>query len=642
MTDDTKNKIEQLEKELYSKDFQPHRVDDGILHKELSKVTPVWEDKQSEATRFAKDLADEKMRKIKFQKIVKKFVSISIGFFALAAVVSGFLWLRGGNTVSGDNIIIDTSLPVAVAGGEPFKTTFTVSNNNKVPIEEATLFIEYPAGFYSPATKEDLLRTTKTLGTINPGQMIAENIDTFVYGEENTKKEVNLTLEYRITGSNATLRKFTTYSVKILSSPVKVSLNMLKEASSGQEVEMTLGIDSNSQTSLRRLLLEASYPSGFIFKSAEPAPSSGNNFWDIDTLETQEKRVFKIKGVMSGQEGEEKIVKISIGTKSANDGRSIGVVYNTVDETLVIKRPFLGLDLTIDGDSSPEHSVPYGKGVRVDIAWQNNNPTKITDAVIEVKIKGMALNRYSIAPSMGGFYRSSDDTIIWEKMGNPELAVIEPGGRGRMNFNFSPKLFGVDTGSIIKNQEIVIEVGARARRTSDANVSENVTTFMMRKVRVETNVYLSVRGLYFSGPFSNSGPLPPRVDQETTYTIVWTVRNTSNDISNIFVKTTLPLYVKWLGKISPEDEDISYNENESSVMWSAGRIPSGGTREAAFQISFLPSLSQLGQTPLLTGEYSLTVFDDFTKTEVSDRKPSVKIALPSDPQFSENQGVVVQ
>lgn len=642
MPDGTKSKIAELEKELYSKDFQPHRVDDGILHKEGAPVTPAWGNKQSEAAHFATDIADEKMRKIKFQHTMKKFVSISIGFFAVVLVVVGFLWWRGGNVISGDNIIIDTSLPVAVAGGEPFETTITISNNNKVPIEEATLSIEYPLGFYSPETKAEFPRMTKTLGMIGANQIITESMKTFVYGEENTQKEVVVTLEYRVAGSNATLRKTTTYSVKILSSPIKVSLDMLKEASSGQEVEMMLGIESNSRTPLKDLLLEAAYPHGFIFQNAEPAPSSGNNLWNIDTLDTQEKKTIKIKGVMSGQEGEEKITKISIGTKSKSDERLIGVLYNMVDETLVIKRPFLGIALTIDGDNSPEHPVSYGKGVRVDIAWQNNNPTKITDAVIEVKLKGMALNRYSISPSTGGFYRSSDDTIIWEKMGNPELAVIEPGARGRMSFNFSPKLFGVDTGSIIKNQEIIIEVGARARRTSDANVSENITTFMMRKVRVETDVHLAVRGLYFSGPFNNTGPLPPRVDQETTYTVVWTVRNTSNDVSNIFVKTTLPIYVKWLGKISPEGEDISYNENESSVMWSAGRILSGGTREAAFQISFLPSLSQIGQTPFLTGDNSLTVFDDFTKTEVSDRKSPVKIMIPSDPQFSASQGVVVQ
>lgn len=642
MSDDTKSKIAELEKELYSKDFQPHRVDDGILHKDGMKTPPAWGDKQSEAVRFAEDITDEKMHKIKFQQIMKKFVSISVWFFVIAAIGVGVLWWRGGNIIGGDNIVIDASLPVAVAGGEAFKTTFTISNNNKVPIEDATLFIEYPAGFYSTINGEEIPRTTKTLGLIGSSQTITENVDAFVYGEENTQKEVVLILEYRITGSSATLKKSTTYHVKILSSPVKMSLGMLKEASSGQEVEMTLGIESNNRTPLQDLLTEAVYPSGFIFKSADPAPSFGNNLWDINTLVAQEKRVIKIKGVMSGQEGEEKITKISIGSKRKDDGRSIGVAYNMVDETLVIKRPFLGVDLTIDGDNSPEHPVSYGKGVRVDIAWQNNNPTKIADAVIEVKLKGMALNRYSIAPSMGGFYRSSDDTIIWEKMGSPELAVIEPGARGRMNFNFSPKIFGVDTGSIIKNQEILIEVGARARRTSELNVSEEVTTFTMRKVRVETDVHLTVRGLYFSGPFGNTGPLPPRVDQETTYTIVWTVRNTSNNVANIFVKTTLPIYVKWLGKVSPESEDMSYDENESSVSWRAGRLPSGGTREAAFQISFLPSLSQLGQIPFLTGDSTLTAFDEFTKTEVTDRKSPIKTMLSSDPQFSASQGIVVQ
>ncbi len=642
MSGDTKSKIAELERELYSKDFQPHRVDDGILHKEGMKAPSAWGDKQSEAARLAEDIADEKMSKIKFQHMMKRFALISVCFFAFVAVAVGFLWWRGDNIISGDNIVIDISSPVAVDGGKVFETVFTVSNNNKVPIEEATLFIEYPAGFYSDDTKEELPRMIKSMGTIGAGQVVTESVKISAYGEENMQKEIVVSLEYRLAGSSATLKKPATHSIKILSSPIKVSLAMMKEASSGQEVEMIVGIESNNQTPTDNLLFEAKYPSGFIFKRAEPAPSYGNNLWSIDVIAAQEKRTIKIVGVMSGQEGEEKITKLSIGTRDKRDDSLMGVVYNTVDETTIIKRPFLGIELTIDGDNSPEHAVPYGKGVRVDITWKNNNPTKITDAIIEMRLKGMALNRYSITPSTGGFYRSFDDTVVWEKMGYPGFAVVEPGASGRMGLNFSPKIFGVNTGSIIKNQEILIEVGARARRTSEQNVSEDVTTFMTRKVRVETDIHLTARGLYFSGPFVNTGSLPPLVDKETTYSIVWTVRNTSNDVSNIFVKTTIPIYVEWLGKISPDGEDISYNKSESSVVWNAGRLPSGGTREAAFQISFLPSLSQIGQTPFLTGDNLLTVFDNFTKTEIVERKSPVKIMLSSDPQFSDKQGTVVQ
>ncbi len=636
MSDDTRSKIADLEKELYSKDFKPHEVDDILERKETVQV-PAW-DIESEVVPFV----DEQVKAEKHHKIMKKFFLVSIGFFALATVVAGVIWWRGSNIISGENIVIDITAPNAVAGGEPFETKLLVTNNNKVAIEAATLFLEYPEGFYNVNDKSAIPRISKNLGPIAPGVTIAESINVLLYGEENTQKDVSVILEYRMAGSNATQKKLGAYAIKISSSPVNVKLGILKEASSGQDIEMLIDVESNSQISQDNLLLSVAYPFGFLFKSAEPAPTYGINVWNIGTLEAQKKRLIKIRGIIEGQEGEEKITKVSIGARSEKDERLIGVAYNTTTETLSVTKPFLSMDIAVDGSRSPEYSVSFGKAIRGDVFWQSNNPTKITDVIIEVKLRGEALNRFSVYSSSGGFYRSIDDTIVWDKTGDPALSVIEPGAKGGMSFSFSPITLGVDAVRNIKNPEITLEVKARARRASDVGVSEEVTTFASRKIKIETDLRLAVKGLYFSGPFTNTGSMPPKAENETTYTVVWTVRNASNNVSNVSVKTTLPIYVKWLGKISPEGEDITYNNSGAEVTWNVGRIPAGGTRESAFQISFLPSLSQINTAPNLTGDSFLVGFDDFAKTELSERKGPVRTIISSDPQFSSSQGSVVQ
>ncbi len=637
MPNDTKSKIASLEKELYSKDFKPHEVDDSLERKETPVVAPSWNTK-GEADSFLQ----EKTTAEKHHKIMKKFLIVSIGFFALATSVASFVWWSGSNIISGENIVIDITAPNAVVGGEPFETKLLVTNNNKVPVEAAMLFLEYPEGFYSVTDKSALPRISKNLGPIAPGETIAESINALLYGEENTQKDVSVILEYRMAGSNATQKKIGAYAVKISSSPVNVKLGQLKEASSGQDVEMTIDVESNSQISQDNLLLAVAYPFGFSFKSADPAPTYGTNVWNIGTIKAQEKRLIKIRGIIEGQEGEEKITKVSIGTRSEKDERLIGVAYNTTTETLSVTKPFLSMDIAVDGNRAPEYSVSFGEGIRADVFWQSNNPTKITDAIIEVRLRGEALNRFSVYASSGGFYRSIDDTIVWDKAGDPSLAVIEPGAKGGMSFSFSPITLGVDAVRNIKNPEITLEIKASARRDSDIGVSEEISTFASRKIRIETDLRLAVKGLYFSGPFINTGPLPPKAENETTYTVVWTIRNASNNVSNVSVKTTLPIYVKWLGVVSPEGEDIAYNNSGAEVTWNVGRILAGGTREAAFQISFLPSLSQINTAPQLIGDSFLVGSDDFAKTELHDRKASVRITLTSDPQFSANQGTVVQ
>lgn len=638
MSTDGKSRIAELEKELNAKEFTPHKVADTLEPRASDvKVASSWD--QAKDPDF---LAAEGARSAKHHHVMKKILFGSLGFFVIAAAIAVFVSLNSSNLVSSDKIAINITAPASISGGDSFETKITVVNNNTTRIDQADLFLEYPGGFYAASDKSDLPRVTRNIGALAPGESAEELVNTMVYGEENTEKEVRVVLEYRLAGSNATFKKFTTYVVKVTSSPVNIKLEMLKEASSGQEVEISVDIESNSVRPLENLLLDVSYPVGFTFLSASPAPNFQSNVWNIGTLSAQGKRTIKIKGVVEGQEGEEKVAKVSLGTKSLKDERVIGVIYTTTTETLALTKPFLGVDLVVNGDRSPEYIATKGEALRVDAFWVSNNTSPITDAVIEIKLKGEALNRYSVYASNGGFYQSVNDTIIWEKSRNPELALIEPGARGSVSFSFSPIPLSVEAGRILKNSQVVLELKARARRHTSEGSLEEASTFASRKIKMETDVRLTARSLYYAGPFKNTGTLPPKADRETTYTVAWTVHNASNNVSNVFVRTTLPIYVKWRGAVDPNGEDVVYNESGAEVVWNAGRIPSGGSREISFQIGLTPSLSQLDTTPLLTGDSLLTAVDDFTKTELRDKKPAVTTNLSSDPQFSQNEGGVVR
>lgn len=633
-----KSRIAELEKELNAKEFTPLKMADKLREhaSEVKKVSSSWDQAEQAAI-----LQSERERGAKHRRMAKKIFLVSVGFFVITGVIAAFSSWRGSNLVSGDNIRIDITAPILVSGGDPFETKVSIMNENNVRVDQADLFFEYPSGFYSATDKSDLPRISRNIGALDSDQSREEIINAIAYGEENTEKEVRVVLEYRMAGSSATLKKFATYTVKIASSPVNLKVGLIKEASSGQEIEFSIDVESNTEQSLSGLLLDVSYPSGFMFRSASPSPTYQNNIWDMGMLESRGKRTIKVRGVIEGQESEEKVVKVSLGTQSAKDERIIGVVYTSANESVLLTKPFLGLDLAVNGNRAPEHVISKGQSVRVDVFWVSNSAEPITNAVLEVKLKGDALNRFSVYASNGGFYQSVNDTIVWEKTGTPELAVIEPGAQGNMSFSFSVLPLSVETGKILKNSKITLEAKVRARQNANGG-SEEVATFTNRTIKLETDVRLLARSLYYSGPFQNTGNLPPRADQQTTYTIMWTVRNASNNVSNAFVRTTLPIYVKWMGVIDPGAADIIYNESGAEVVWNVGRIPSGGSRDVAFQVAMTPSLSQLDTMPPLTGDSFLTAVDDFTKTELRDRKPAVTTNLSMDPQFTQNQGPVVR
>lgn len=636
MTDDVKNKIAELEKKLYSKDFKPHPVDDTLTHRS-TEAAPMWSKADDEAA-----LLEEEKQTEKKHHFMKKFVQFSVGFFAIALVVTAFIWFRGANVVSGEKIDIDISQPPAVSGGDPFDTKFVITNNNVVSVDNATLLIEYPPGFYGAAGNTELRRKSKDLGAIVSGQSINEIISTVLYGEENTSKEVSVTLEYRMAGSNATLKKSTTYSVRILSSPINMSLKIPKEVSSGQETSILVEINSNSKNTISSLIVEADYPTGFNFRSASPAPANSTNSWRINGLKPLEKRTITIRGVIEGQEKEEKITKISVGTVSPEDERRLGIVYTTATETSIITRPFLAIETLINHDKSVDYVNAINDSVQVDILWKSNNTERVNDAVIEVKLKGDVLDEYSLYASGGGFYRSLDNTIIWNRVGTQELASIEPGAKGSVSFNFSPISPGEGSTRVRKNPQIIFEINVRAMRSPGSSISGDIMTSVTRSIKFKTDIRLTAIGEFFSGPFKNTGELPPKADRETTYTISLSAKNSTSNVSNTIIKTTLPIYVKWLGKVFPDGEDITYNEVSSEVVWNAGRIPSGGARDASFQISFTPSVSQVNKQPNLTGDIILTATDDFTKKEVTDRKGPVTTNLTNDTQVGQNQSTVIK
>ncbi|OGZ07551.1 MAG: hypothetical protein A3C13_04880 [Candidatus Lloydbacteria bacterium RIFCSPHIGHO2_02_FULL_50_11] len=169
---------------------------------------------------------------------------------------------------------------------------------------------------------------------------------------------------------------------------------------------------------------------------------------------------------------------------------------------------------------------------------------------------------------------------------------------------------------------------------------------IVENVRVSSQVQFASRAVYYVGPFVNSGPIPPRVEQETTYTVIWSIVNTSNSINNTEVRAVLPIYVEWYGSVSPGTENLTYNQNTNEVVWTAGNIPAGTgidkpPREVAFQVVLTPSLSQLRSAPALVTQIRLSATDAFTGVLLEQNKSDITTDLSTDPKALRDTDLVV-
>ena len=128
-----------------------------------------------------------------------------------------------------------------------------------------------------------------------------------------------------------------------------------------------------------------------------------------------------------------------------------------------------------------------------------------------------------------------------------------------------------------------------------------------------------------------------KAEKETTYTIVWTVSNTSNSMSHVEVRATLPPYVSWKNTVLP-DQNVTYNPVGGVITWNVGSVSAGTgygrpPTSVSFQIGFTPSVSQVGTKPDLVSAPELTGTDDFTGAVINTTGNSATIHL-SDSPFS--------
>ncbi len=558
-------------------------------------------------------------------------------FFVVALLLSGSFLFFGKNMISGNNISIQTSGPFAVGGGEEIPIQITIANKNAVPIESATLIIEYPFGTQS-ATEDgkELFRDRKQLELIKPGEVLNVPLKARVFGEENEEKSVLASIEYRVQGSNATFYKEAEpLRFKISSSPVVLSVDNVTKTASGQEVELAVTISSNAPSVISDILLKAEYPFGFDFSSATPEPVSGRDTWTISNLKPEEKKTITIKGLLIGKQDDTQSFKFSVGVPNERDRYSLASIFTTQSKEISIEAPFLDIAVLVDGKEDATPVIAPESLTQISIVFTNSLSTTLYDGKISVDLSGNGLNESEVRVEGGGFYDSKTNIATWDQNTTDSLSALAPGRSSTVTFSVTPHGASVAD----RTPQISLTVNAEGDRVSEDQVSQRLTGAISKTIKVESVAKLLSRALYSTGAFPNTGPVPPRAEEVTTYTMVWYVKNGTNAITDGIVTATIPAYVTWLD-LTTTAPVFSYNPDAREVTWKVGDLKAGEDREASFQVSIRPSLTQVGQVVTLLNEQRLRAVDRFTGTTIRAEAPALTTQLFADPEYEDSDGRV--
>ncbi len=643
MMPEEKNRIESLKQSLYSRSAPDIRSRRKFrITNEASDIQRDWEHEKEPIDGSTSDAASAEGHH--GMSFFTKLLIYSVVFCLAAVGIGAYIFFNGANFISGNNIEIDISGPVSVPGGAPVSFAITVRNKNTVALKTADLAVRFPPGTTDPTdTTQSLEVYREVLGDIPSGGSVTKTVEAVIFGEQNLQKKIIADVTYGIAGSNSVFTKESSYDVVVNASPVVMSVSSLEEAISGQTFDMNVSIKSNSTNTVKNVIMRATYPFGYVFKSSVPQPLTGDgNVWSIGDIPPGGERKISIKGALTGEDSDLKVFHFNVGARSPSNPTMIGTTFLETEQVLTIEKPFISIAIDIDNDSSiGDHVGNIGRSLTVNLRWANNLPETLSNVEIAAHLAGSAYDKNNVS-AWTGYYRSSTNDIVWDQRTNPELASLSAGGSGTLSFSITPsESQGSDTH--ILNPEITISGSASGDRTSSNKVLLN-TGSIVRKVKVVTSASLKGR-ITRSGPIANTGPIPPVAEQKTTYTVNWSVDNTSNAISEAIVTATLPPQVSWTGQISPSGENISFEKNTGVVTWHVGSVEpftsgTGTKREVQFQVSLEPSVNQIGTAPILINQAYFTGKDMWTKSKVESNQGYLTTSFSSDPIFRSGDEVV--
>ena len=609
---DNKGKIEDLKRKLYDPKYdESSSYRRGALREQRYDVKDEW-DKPKEVDMPKKN----KKTKTSF---FKKFFILSIIFFLGAAGYTTYKFFLDESTVSSNKIDLEIMGNSFTKGGEDLSLQVEITNRNNASLQSAGLIIEYPKGANDDS---EIMRLEKDeIGVIKPGETVVRNVRVRLYGAEKSIKNIKAALEYQPEGSNAVFTKEKYYPITISMAPVSLKMEAPSSIIANQPISLKITTTLNTTLPSENLILQLRHPSNFIMETASPFPMNDNFVWDLSTISPTTPITIEVKGRIMGQTGDEQVFHSYVGTMDSKDTSKIGVVYSSILQKMVIENPFLEVRVLVNNQDLEEYAVDGGRELSVDIAWKNNLSTSVNDAEIIAHISGNIIDKNNIEET-SGYYDSLNSQIIWNKSTMRELGSIGPGATGRVSFDLTPLRLTSLSG--IKNPQAEISVSIKGKQPLYGSSFSNVDNFTEKIIKLNTNFQVASSLTYLSGD------MPPRAEGNTNYLVTWTLSNSTNSVSQAAVNANLPIYADWVGFVAGTKENISYNKENRQITWKVGTVTPGtgidSNREVSFILNFKPSLSQIGQTPVLIQNISLAGTDTYSGSQVGSTMNSLYIS----------------
>jgi hypothetical protein len=551
-----------------------------------------------------------------------KLINLLILFFL---IVGGFsYWSFRKNVYSKEVLKLEIFGPSEITIGKEVEFIVKYKNNGNFRLEDPELSFEPPENSLEDdkMAQRKILDKEKLGEAIYPGEENSFSFKMRIFGKEGETKIAKATLSFRPKNLRARYSVNTSFSTQIKSSPITFEFDLPSKVENGKVFNFRLDYFSNLDLTLTNLRVQVNYPSDFEFFSSTPK-SIEKTDWDIPLLNRAEGGRIEIQGKISGEIGRVEIFRARLGILKENQF----IVLKEIEKGVEITKPSIFLRQEINGN--PQYTAFPGDWLHYTIYFKNIGDEEMTNLFLISKLEGDAFDFQTIKCDFGEC-KPGDDSVIFDWRRVPKLQYLAPTDEGKVDFWIKLKDdLGNVKNPILKNKVFILQL------------KEEFITKISSKVEV------SQKGFYFDEVFGNSGPISPRVGETTTYTILWQVKNYYSDLKDVKVRAKLPEYVNLTGKVFPEEmaSKFSFDPNSREIVWSLGDLERGKgvftpPLSIAFQVAFLPTESQRGETPEIIGEVKVSGEDTWTDKILESTSTPLTTLLPDDPKIKPEMGIV--
>ena len=588
-----KSALDSIEHQLYDPKKQ---MDDVMLHRVRDRRALELPTSWGDATPIIKGAEEEKTF-----SFGAKFLILSGVILIIAVSFTAWRVLSSRNVVSSANIEMSADVPSYAEGGEAISLVVTLQNKNVSTLEESNITLIYKKGTGSQDEQEKI-NEKRDLGMIKSGEYKRQDFQIVLYGSEAESRDLTVKLEYKVAGSNAVFCNFITTPVVLKAPPISVHVDGPSILSIGQNETYIFTVKNNSATTSVKSVLQITLPNTFTVASTNPKSSSLGTTWQIPPLLSGEEKTVSVVGTLSGTPGETLTMRGIVGSQGSTIN-SIGVVYASQVFDIKLRSSPLVLNISLDTDRGNSETLRYGDNTTLTINYLNNSDNPLQEVSLKLEVAGDAPTIKQIDPG-AGYFDSEKQTILWDKVIVPDFATLMPHKEGVLRVSIPIVLKGINSPAL----KLVLTGKGTATELDD------ITYVFTKSWIVQGSANISAQTSYKNSPFQNTGPIPPVVNMDTTYT-AHIIVSAQNALINTKVSFVLPTYVTWRG-VTSDDKAILYDSKTRTVSWLLGSIPAGKIIAADISLSVRPSQSHFGKSPTITSGIVLDTDEEESKAHI--------------------------